>query len=72
MILVLPIISLSLGIFMLRKPKLAIEIQRRFYAKINWKIEPVSIQKEIRNTKLMGSFLIMLSLSMIIYLLILY
>lgn len=57
---------------MLRKPKLAIEIQRRFYAKINWKIEPVSIQKEIRNTKLMGSFLIMLSLSMIIYLLILY
>ena len=72
MILVLPIISLSLGIFMLRKPKLAIEIQRRFYAKINWKIEPVSMQKEIRNTKLMGSFLIMLSLSMIIYLLILY
>jgi hypothetical protein len=36
------------------KPEFDIEIQRRFYARINWRIEPVSLEKELRNTRLMG------------------
>jgi hypothetical protein len=35
-----------------------IEIQRKFYEKINWKVEPVSMEKEIRNTRIMGLFLV--------------
>jgi hypothetical protein len=45
---------------MIKRPELAIEIQRRFYARINWKIEPVSMPKEIRNTRIMGWLLIVL------------
>jgi len=41
------------------KPELAIEIQRRFYTKINWKIEPISKSLEIRNTRIMGYFLLL-------------
>ena len=47
-----------LGIFFYNQPLKAIEIQRRFYEKINWKIEPISLPKEIRNTKLMGLSLV--------------
>ncbi|MEK6563652.1 MAG: hypothetical protein AABZ65_01325 [Candidatus Omnitrophota bacterium] len=31
--------------------------------RINWRIEPVSMPKEIRNTKLMGVFLIIAALA---------
>ena len=48
---------------MFLKPARTIEAQRRFYLRINWRIEPVSMRKEIRNTKLMGVFLIILALA---------
>lgn len=50
--------SLIFGLFLLFKPGSAIELQRRFYEKINWRIEPVSMAKEIRNTKIMGWFVV--------------
>lgn len=53
-------VSLAIGLFLFLKPALAIEIQKRFYAKINWNIEPISMPKEIRNTRIMGLFLILL------------
>ena len=59
--------SILLGIFLFFNPGLVIEIQKRFYARINWKIEPISMSKEIRNTKIMGLFLIIITLSAIIY-----
>ncbi len=52
------ILALGLGLFIYLKPLTAFEIQKKFYALINWKIEPISLQKEIRNTKAMGLFLI--------------
>lgn len=52
----------SIGLFLLIKPALAIEIQKRFYEKINWRIEPVSMPKEIRNTRIMGLFLVIAAL----------
>jgi hypothetical protein len=55
------IISIICGWFLFFRPARAIEIQRRFYARINWRIEPISIPKEIRNTRLMGFFLILLA-----------
>ena len=61
------IIGLAIGLFVFLKPKITIELQRRFYEKINWKIEPISMQKEIRNTKIMGLFLTAIVLLTIVY-----
>ena len=51
-------VSLGLGLFLIFKPSTAIDIQQKFYRLINWNMTPVSIKKEIRNTRIMGMFLI--------------
>ena len=56
-----------MGLFVFFKPGLTIEIQRRFYEKLNWRIEPINMQKEIRNTKIMGAFLAIVAIATIIY-----
>lgn len=55
------VIGIIIGLFVFFKPELTIEIQRKFYERINWRIEPISMQKEIRNTKIMGIFLVVLA-----------
>jgi len=60
-------LSVIIGLSLFLNPALVIELQRKFYLKINWRIEPVSMQKEIRNTKIMGLFLIVMSLVTIAY-----
>lgn len=59
--------GITVGLFVFFKPVLTIEIQKKFYAKINWRIEPVSMQKEIRNTKIMGVFLVIVAIIAVIY-----
>lgn len=61
------IASIFIGAFLFLKPAVAIEIQRKFYERINWRIEPVSMEKEVRNTKAMGLFLVILTLLVISY-----
>jgi len=56
------VVGITIGLFVFFKPESTIEIQRKFYEKINWRIEPISMQKEIRNTKIMGMFLVAVSL----------
>lgn len=63
------IASFLLGLFLLRKPSSAIELQRIFYEKINWKIEPVSLSKELRNTRIMGGIVILFCVFSLIILL---
>lgn len=58
----------GLGLFIFKKPKAALELQRRFYARINWRIEPVDMQKELHNTRLMGAFLMAISFFGLIFL----
>jgi hypothetical protein len=60
---------LCFGLFLVYKPHLVIELQRKFYASINWKIEPISLSKELRNTRIMGLALAALSLATLLYLL---
>jgi len=48
------------GVLLCFRPSFFIAMQIRFYAMINWRIEPISMTKEIRNTKFMG-------LSMVIF-----
>ncbi len=61
------LLGLGIGIFLIIRPAFAIEIQRRFYEKINWKIEPISMPREIRNTKLMGLFLVIVAFLTLTY-----
>jgi len=61
------IIGLGIGAFMVINPTMSIEIQRRFYCLINWKIEPISLAKEIRNTRAMGWFLIIFSVTTLFF-----
>ena len=51
-------VGTGIGFFLALKPLEAIELQKRFYVLINWRMEPISLPKEIRNTRLMGIFII--------------
>jgi len=64
------IIDIIVGAFIFLKPELTIEIQRKFYEKINWRIEPISMPKEIRNTKIMGISVVFITILAVIYFLI--
>ena len=66
-LLLICVVSLLIGLFIFLKPDSAIQIQKEFYEKINWRIEPISMQKEIRNTRIMGLFLITISLLALSY-----
>jgi hypothetical protein len=61
------IINILLGLFLFLKPASAFRIQKKFYEKINWRIEPISIDRETRNTKIMGFSLIVLTLLLVVY-----
>lgn len=60
-------LSIAVGCFVYLKPRLVIDIQIGFYRKINWKIEPVSMEKEVRNTRIMGLSLVLIALFAGIY-----
>ncbi|MCM8780530.1 MAG: hypothetical protein NC908_01210 [Candidatus Omnitrophica bacterium] len=58
---VFSLVSINIGAFFVVRPTTAIKLQIKFYEKINWKISPVSMQKEVRNTRIMGFILIVVS-----------
>jgi hypothetical protein len=60
-------VALCLGFFIYKNPSLVIEWQKKFYALINWRMEPISMEKEIRNTMLMGLFLIVVTTATFIF-----
>jgi len=63
------LLGIAIGLVMFFKPGAVIEFQRKFYEKINWRIEPISMPKEIRSTRLMGLFLVLITFLTIIYIL---
>ncbi|TRZ95006.1 hypothetical protein D4R78_05020 [bacterium] len=69
-IVLMPLAGFIIGSSLFFKPSTAITIQKNFYAKINWRIEPISMAKELRNTKIMGLCLVILALLTSIYLII--
>ena len=60
--LLVPIFSFIVGIFLILKPNEAIRIQQKFYAMINWRMEPICQALELRNTRIMGVVLILLGI----------
>jgi len=65
--LLIAFVTLWFGFFVFTKPVRMFEIQKNFYRLINWNIEPISMEKEIRNTRIMGAFLIVFALGSIFY-----
>ena len=51
---VVAVFSLALGLWLIQKPRKAIELQIGFYRLINWKMEPLDWEREILNTRIMG------------------
>ena len=47
--------SLAFGVWLMKKPRKAIEKQMAFYRLINWKMEPLDWEREIFNTRIMGA-----------------
>ena len=47
-----------IGGLLIKKPKEVIELQKAFYLGINWRIEPVSLPREIASTRIMGILLV--------------
>jgi hypothetical protein len=47
-------IAIIFGSLVAWKPKKTIDIQIALYRLINWKIEPISMEREINNTRIMG------------------
>ena len=56
-------ISIITGALIAWKARKAIDIQIAFYRLINWKIEPISMDKEIRNTRIMGAILLVIGIA---------
>lgn len=55
--------GITVGLYPALHPASCIEMQKRFYARINWRMEPISLEKEIRNTRILGWLLIAFSLA---------
>ena len=52
---VVAVSSLALGVWLMKKPRKAIELQMAFYRLINWKMEPLDWDREVLNTRIMGA-----------------
>ncbi len=61
------IIAVALGALIAWMPRRVIDMQIAFYRLINWKMEPISMEKEIRNTRLMGMTVLILGVFSFIY-----
>ena len=64
---VIALLGAIIGLFLFFKPSRTIELQTKFYACINWRMEPISMAREIRNTKLMGLLLTGFAVFTVIY-----
>ena len=52
--LTIAVIAVIFGALLAWKPRKTIDIQIALYRPFNWKIEPISMEKEVKNTRIMG------------------
>lgn len=64
---ILIIIGIFVGLFVFFYPVSVMRMQVKFYEKINWRIEPISLQKEFTRTKYTGLYLVGLCLLASVY-----
>jgi len=58
---------IMLGGAIISFPERVIDIQKWLYSLVNWRMEPISMSKEIRNTRFMGLLLIVFTIGASIY-----
>ena len=63
------VIVIVFGALVAWKPKKTIDIQTALYRPFNWKLEPISMEKEIRNTRIMGLVVLILGILSLLYVL---
>lgn len=63
------LLACSNGLICFFNPSLAIKLQQKFYEKINWRMEPINLNKELRNTRIMGIMSLVIAALLIINLL---
>jgi len=56
---ILSVFALLMGIMLIIVPRKVIDLQIALYRPFNWKLEPISMEKEIRNTRIMGWTLVL-------------
>jgi hypothetical protein len=61
------ILGIVVGLLVYFYPVSVMRIQVKFYEKINWRIEPISLQKEFDRTRNTGLYLVVLSILSGIY-----
>ncbi len=60
-------LSFMFSFFLIREPDRIFKIQQRIYRMINWHIEPISLEKERRNTRWMGMFMLIVTAAAVLY-----
>ena len=61
------IVGIVVGLFVFFYPVSVMRMQVKLYEKINWRIEPISLQKEYKRTKYTGLYLVLLCLYASVY-----
>ena len=46
--------AIAVGYMLYKDPEKSIRFQIEFYRRINWRMEPIDLKKEIRSTRMMG------------------
>ena len=64
--LAISVLAILFGALISWKPRKTIDIQSALYRPFNWKLEPISMEKEIRNTRIMGFVLIVIGIISIV------
>ena len=65
--LTLVVIASVMGAAIAWQPRKIIDAQIAIYRTINWKMEPISMNKEIRNTRIMGLTLLVIGIFSFVY-----
>ena len=63
------VIATIFGALVAWKPKKTIDIQAALYRPFNWRLEPISMEKGIRNTRIMGLTVVILGIVTFVYIL---
>lgn len=59
-------VGILFALFMIFNPALVIKVHIKTSAKSNWRTEPISMEKELKNTKFRGVILVAISILAII------
>lgn len=61
-------VGLIFGIWVFFNTEPILKVQSKFYEKTNWLMVPISMLKEVRNTRIMAAILIIISIASAAYL----